>query len=918
MRKWRSLQRRVFDVRKGEYRRTLFVALYFLFIMFANNILKPVSAGLFLNRFSEKDLPYLYLLIAGVGGVLAYLYTKVVVNTSLRTAVTAATLGSAACLVLFWTMIGTRSGTLLYVFSVFVSLVGIVFISQGWLIAANIFDSREAKRLYGLLGLGAILGAALGGSFTAFTARQVGTKNLLPVAALFLLLAYLSLHLTKSAHKVQASSAIVPQSRQDDESAVNFNFRDVLSAIARYRHLLVIVGIITITFSVEILVEYQFLAMARATYKGDRLTAFLGKFTGVYLSLTTLVLQSFFTTLVVRRFGVGRTLLIAPVTVGLGAASVLAAPGLLTAALTRIGEASNRYSINRTAIELLYLPLPAELKNRTKAFVDVFVDRLGRGVGAFLLLFLTAIGLTAPRYLSLVLLCLALGWALLALWARKEYLRTVEKRVQARRLDLESARVTVQDTETIRVLEEAARGENPRQITYALSLLSEAPGYDVGPLLTELAQSPLTAVRAKVYETAAKVSFPGLLKPALAEIRSGACQHDVAGDAVTYALAVAPNPEELAVEFVNHPSCATAEAAVRAIAARKELVESLLTHEWLTAAAQSPDEDRRALAAFSVGVRGDEGTGVLHDLLRDPSPRVGAAAIRAAGALQNRAYLSPLVGHLASPRLRSAAIEGLVAYGEKFAPTLGVLLRDPSTPIAVRRQIPRVVAGVQAQIAVDTLQACLGVDDLTVRTAVLKALYRLREEAPWLKYDRQLITHEIRREAVMYFHLYAALERFRHGRRDGRATALLARTLDDRLKQTLDRLFRLLGLRYPPSQIRAAYVAVTNRRQEEFAAALDFLENVLEQDVKEFVLPMIDGSPHLVDIGREEFGVDVPDLETAIRHHLRSGDGWLMACAIATAAELKLKALWGDISRAPDHAPPEVAEVARDAAAALA
>jgi AAA family ATP:ADP antiporter len=894
------------------------MALYFLFIMFANNILKPVSAGLFLNKFSENKLPYLYLLIAGIGGVLAYLYTKVVVRTSLRTAVSAATAASVTCLVIFWLLIDKGSSSSLYVFSIFVSLVGIVFLSQGWLIAANIFDSREAKRLYGLLGTGAILGAALGGSFTAFAAARLGTKNLLPIAAFFLALAYGALYMTRNAAKLQASSPLLLRTRSQDDPPIGFRFQDLITALIRYRHLLVIVGIITITFAVEVLVEYQFYAMAYLSYSGDELTAFLGTFTGIYLSITTLVLQSFFTTLVVRRFGVGRTLLIAPVTLGLTATGVVLVPGLLTAAMTRLGEAANRYSINRTAVELLYLPLPAELKNRTKAFVDVFVDRLGRGVGAFLLLILAAFGFTNPRYLSVVLVFFAICWAILALWAKREYLSTVEKRVQARRLDLEEARVTVQDTETIRVLEEGAKGDNPRQITYALSLLTEAPGYDISPLLKDLAHSPLPAVRGKVYEAAAKIGFPGLVQPALDEIRAGACHSDLAGEAVAYVLSLSPNAMELAVEFVNHENRLIAESALRAISGKRDLVGELITHRWLLAASGSADPDRRALAAFAVGIRGDEGTAVLHDLLRDPSTHVARAALGSAGALKNRAYLNSVIEHLADQRLRSAALEALINYGDRISPTLSALIRDEGGSTAVRRQIPRVLAGLPTQSSVDALEACLGAADVNVRTAVLKGLNRLRQIAPELKYDKDLIAREIRREAEIYFYSYAALERFRHGRGGGRATALLARTLNERLKQTLDRLFRLLGLRYPPGQIHAAYLAVTHRRREEFAAALDFLDSVLEADVKEIVLPMIDGSPHLLDIGREEFGIHVPDLETAIRLQLRSGDSWLMACAIATAAELNLKELSREIASVTDSASPEVAEVARDAVAALA
>ena len=209
----------------------------------------------------------------------------------------------------------------------------------------------------------------------------MGTKNLLPIAAVFLALAFGALQMTKSTAKVHGASPIRLRTRAQDEDSPNFYFRDLLTALTRYRHLLVIVGIITITFAVEVLVEYQFFAMAYSVYSGDELTAFLGTFTGVYLSLTTLVLQSFFTTLVVGRFGVGRTLMIAPITLGVTATSVIVAPSLITAALTRLGEAANRYSINRTAVELRYLPLPAELKNRTKAFVDVLSIALGAASG---------------------------------------------------------------------------------------------------------------------------------------------------------------------------------------------------------------------------------------------------------------------------------------------------------------------------------------------------------------------------------------------------------------------------------------------------------------------------------------------------------------------------------------------------------
>src|SRR5688500_13929294 len=80
---WRSL----FDIRTGEGWRVFYLFMYLLLVLFAYYILKPVSRGLFLFKFDIDELPYLYILIAAAGGVMAYVYTKIAVHSSLKTAV---------------------------------------------------------------------------------------------------------------------------------------------------------------------------------------------------------------------------------------------------------------------------------------------------------------------------------------------------------------------------------------------------------------------------------------------------------------------------------------------------------------------------------------------------------------------------------------------------------------------------------------------------------------------------------------------------------------------------------------------------------------------------------------------------------------------------------------------------------------
>src|SRR5437016_11973524 len=169
MLKIRAVWRSFFDVRPGEYLRTCFIGLYLLFVLFAHYILKPVSRALFLNKFDIDKLPYLYIFIAAFGGILAYLYTKVAIRSSLRTAVAGAMGFSAGMMVLIWWLIQLNHPWVYYFFNIWVSLFSVMLVSQGWLVAANVFTPREGKRLYGLLGAGAVIGAAIGGEFTALT-----------------------------------------------------------------------------------------------------------------------------------------------------------------------------------------------------------------------------------------------------------------------------------------------------------------------------------------------------------------------------------------------------------------------------------------------------------------------------------------------------------------------------------------------------------------------------------------------------------------------------------------------------------------------------------------------------------------------------------------------------------------------------
>ncbi len=247
------------------------------------------------------------------------------------------------------------------------------------------------------------------------------------------------------------------------------------------------------------------------------------------------------------------------------------------------------------------------------------------------------------------------------------------------------------------------------------------------------------------------------------------------------------------------------------------------------------------------------------------------------------------------------------------------MLLDETSPVRLRRQVPRVLKNIVDQRSADILIAASGHRDLSIRTAVLKALNRLHESAPGLRFENTFIRDQILKEARHYFELYAALHPFQDPQVENRRPAkLLARSIEDRLKRILERVFRLLGLRYPAKEIYAVYRAVSRDNSEDYTAALEFLDNILERDLKRILIPLLDAPEHRMDRGRELFGVEPMTVEQAIRELIRSGDPWLCACAMAAAADLNLRSLAPEIAQAAESLGTEVSEVARSAEAALA
>src|SRR5215217_1361957 len=186
--------RRFFDVRPGEGLPVLLSFLYLATVVAAFLLAKPIRNGLVLRQYGAYSLVYVYAAVPLALTLIVPVYTRIAQRVGLRVVTVATLVFFSATVVLFWYVFrfhpaaelekGTAAWLLPGVFYVWLNCFGVIAPVQAWSFANSLFDSRHAKRLFGLIGAGASLGAITGGLLARFLIGPVGgTVNLMLVLA---------------------------------------------------------------------------------------------------------------------------------------------------------------------------------------------------------------------------------------------------------------------------------------------------------------------------------------------------------------------------------------------------------------------------------------------------------------------------------------------------------------------------------------------------------------------------------------------------------------------------------------------------------------------------------------------------------------------------------------------------------------
>ena len=231
---------------------------------------------------------------------------------------------------------------------VWISIAYIMTVSQFWLFSIHVLDPRQARRLFGFVGAGGLLGGVAGGQVARLVSNAMGTRTTFLVAAAILLTATALITLV---HRLQAASeepsAGTGRAEKADKAKGGFE------VIGGSRHLQAISTVLVLTVVVAQIVDIQFNWSVEQAITGlDARTAFYGNFYSV-MGISAFVFQLAFTSRIHRALGVGVALKVLPVTMAIGTVALFVAalmfPAiLLTAAfMLKVGENGLRYPAPR-------------------------------------------------------------------------------------------------------------------------------------------------------------------------------------------------------------------------------------------------------------------------------------------------------------------------------------------------------------------------------------------------------------------------------------------------------------------------------------------------------------------------------------------------------------------------------------------
>ena len=836
---------------------------YIFLIISVLLIIKPTINALFLSELGAEKLSVAYVLVAFTAVLSSFFYTRVLAKFELNHIIRTTLLSSIVVLVALAVLLrlGLINPYLLFFFYIWSAIYAVLSASQFWVLANLVYNVRDAKRLFGFIGSGAILGGIFGGYITSILAPFVGNDAMIFIATIMLMGCFPVLRVI---WKLRVN-------KLDDfkkKKRISITDGHPYKLIKKSRHLTYMALTVAVGVLVAKLVDYQFSDFAAKSFDDpEELTSFLAFWFSTF-NLLSLGIQLFVTHRVVGIWGVGFSLLLLPLGILFGSIFFLILPELSAIVVIKAMDGILKQSINKSASELLVLPLPFELKNRTKSFIDVVVDSIATGVAGLLLIFFVSALDLGTTSITLLIIVLVMIWVFFIGILRQEYYTTFKKNLEnVSPSSTNPSNTKAKPISAVEGMKNVFYSGTDEQILFMLNKLMEINDRRFTDDVLRLLDHPSLKIKAAAMRNLYFLNSSSMIT----NINELLQHNDEELTLATFEyllLHAEQNEEYIFDEFLEADSQLIKDTALYCLALESTGNQTLKTKYDLPGRLErrlsQNDTAINPLVLKAIGASGyPQFYPAITEHLDSVDNHLREAAIRAAGLSMRPLFINKLLQLLTHKNMRPFAIEALHNYGPGILPILVSNVKNRTVSLDVCRLVPSVIKTFMSKDAVHSLFQLFDDVDLSVRLAVVRSLSDIRKERPTLRFNRFKIVAKIFEECTLYHQTLSAMHTqiiisYRNRKKSGgqinveerNARASLLELLERRLDAGLERIFKLLGLKYVQEDVHNAYLGLLSPKEESRIKAIEFLDNLLTGNLKQKLLPIIEEAT--MDFSSEE------------------------------------------------------------------
>ena len=314
-------------------------------------------------------------------------------------------LGFACCLFLWPASLWVARA-----FFVWLSVFNLFVVSVAWSLMADIFRKEQAGRLFGFIASGASIGGITGPVVGALLVSIVSLPGLMVVSAFLL-----------GGSLLAKSRLMAWRTSQENEEECEARYRPVrgnpfagFTMVMRSPYLLCLAAFVMLLSTSSTFLYFEQARLVAVTFPSRVEQVRVFSIIDSAVQALSLLCQVVITGRFAHRFGVKGLLTIAPLIITAGFLLLAIWPVFVMVATVMAIRRVSEYAFIRPGREILFTPMPADVKYRAKSFLDTVVYRAGDAVSGWTIAAITAVSQSS------VVVSLA-GAALAFIWAGTGY-----------------------------------------------------------------------------------------------------------------------------------------------------------------------------------------------------------------------------------------------------------------------------------------------------------------------------------------------------------------------------------------------------------------------------------------------------------------------------------------------------------------